>query len=274
MNDTILVTGATGTVGREVIHHLLAGGRPVRALTRRPEAADLPDGVEVVGGDLDDPATLHDALRGAAAVHLISVGSAGPVADPDGLASALRDAGVTRCTVLVDWDDEALVPALVGAGLTPTYLMPVEFMHNKLGDWAATVRAGDAVFEITDRPSPLVHETDIGAVAAAALTQGDLAGRHLALTGPEALRPSEQVAVIAEVTGRPVAFEQVDADEAARRWRAAGRDEAIIAFGIELAAFDPGEYAEVHPTVEQVLGRPATGFRTWVEAHADAFHRR
>ena len=267
----ILVTGATGTVGCEVVHHLRATGRRVRALTRRPDRADLPAGVGVVGGDLDDPGSLGPALDGVDAVHLISFGSNGTLADPVGLAAEIREAGVARCTVLVDWDDDALVPALSEAGLPVTHLLPVEFMANKVADWASVARAEGVVVEITDRPSPLVHETDIGAVAAVALTVTGWEDQTLVLTGPEALRPSEQVAILAEATGRPLRFEQRSPTEAAEHWRAAGVTEEMIAFKLELEAMDVGEFARVHDTVDRVLGRPATTFADWARSHADEF---
>lgn len=267
----ILVTGATGTVGREVVHHLLADGRRVRALTRRPERAELPAEVDVVRGDLDDPTSLGPALDGVEAAHLISFGSDGPLADPAGLAAALRDAGVARCTVLVDWDDDALVPALIEAGVPVTHLLPVEFMANKVDDWAGAARADGVVVEISDRPGPLVHETDIGAVAARALVAPELEGQQLVLTGPAALRPSEQVAILAEATGHDLRFELRSPDDAAAHWRAAGVPDEMVAFKVELAGMDLDGFGEVTDTVARVLGRPATSFASWAHANADRF---
>ena len=73
---TILVTGATGTVGRRVVEQLLERGEHVRAVTRDPARAEFPAGVDVVRGDLADPASLESALEGVTGVHLITFGGA------------------------------------------------------------------------------------------------------------------------------------------------------------------------------------------------------
>lgn len=270
---TMLVTGATGTVGRWVVHHLLDAGLPVRALSRTPERADLPSEVEVVGGDLDDVTTLVPALDGVTAVHLIAFGSRGTLTNGPAIVAALQDAGVERCTVLVDWDDTSLQPALDEAGFPWTHVMPVEFMANKLTDWADAVRTEGVVREVSDEPSALIHESDIGAVAAAALVSGRHVGEHLLLTGPEALTPTEQVAALAEATGRPLHFERMTPEEAAVRWRAEGLDEEMVAFKLELAGYRATDDTGAVPldTVERVTGRPALTFRQWAEEHADAF---
>ena len=149
-----LVAGATGNVGSEIARQLAAAGQPVRALTRHPEAADLPAGAVAVGGDLDQPATLAAALDGARGAFLLS-----GYADMPGLLAAVRDAGVERVVLLsasaADTGDmENAVAryhllseqAVRASGVAFTILRPRTFMSNTLR-WREQLAAGDVVRE-------------------------------------------------------------------------------------------------------------------------------
>ncbi|ORT59333.1 NAD(P)H-binding protein [Streptomyces sp. CB03238] len=272
-NHTNLVTGATGTVGRQVVAELLRLGQPVRALTRDPATADFPDGVEVVRGDLTDPDTLTAALDGATGLHLITFGGAyfAPLETGPHIMGLAREAGVRRVTVLNGGGPTPLEDAVRGSGLPWTVLMPVEFMGNAL-EWAEGIRTKDEVCEpFTGRLSAMVHEGDIGAVAAVALTEDGHAGQEYLITGPEVLTLQDKVDAIAAARGREIRLVELSEAEAVERWRAEGRPQDVIDFLVEVYRDTPLEGRTVLDTVEKVTARPARTFAQWARDHADAF---
>ncbi|MFJ8588497.1 NAD(P)H-binding protein [Streptomyces sp. NPDC093595] len=268
-----LVTGATGTVGRQVVAELLRLGQPVRALTRDPATAGLPEGVEVVRGDLTDPDTLAPALVGVAGLHLITFGGAyfAPLETGPRIVELAREAGVRRVTVLNGGGPTPLEDAVRASGLPWTVVMPVEFMSNAL-EWAEGIRTRDEVREpFTGRLSAMVHEGDIGAVAAVALTEDGHAGQEYLVTGPEVLTLRDKTEAIAAARGRAVRLVELSEAEAVARWRAEGRPQDVIDFLLDVYGNTPVEGRTVLDTVEKVTGRPARTFRQWAREHAEAF---
>lgn len=142
---TILVTGATGTVGRHVVDQLLKKGIKVRTISRNPEKADLPAGVEVVAGDLAIPESLEAALQGVTALHLLA-SSYNFQTDPKVVEMAER-AGVKRVSVLVSDTEGPVEEALANSGMEWTLLKPVEFMSNAIVDWQESIRLEGVVRE-------------------------------------------------------------------------------------------------------------------------------
>lgn len=270
----ILVTGATGTVGRQVVAELLARGHAVRALTRDPANAGLPAEAEVVQGDLTEPDSLIPALKDVTGLHLITFGGAyfAPLETGPRILEAARAAGVRRVTVLHGGGPSLLEDAVrAGEGVDWTVLMPVEFMANAL-EWADGVSASDEVREpFVSRLSAMVHEGDIGAVAAVALTEDGHGGQEYVITGPELLTVGDKVAAIAAARGRAVSLVELTEEEAVARWRAAGHPEDVIGFLLEAYGNTPEVGRTVVGTVEKVTGRPARTFAQWATEHADAF---
>ncbi|PPK98111.1 uncharacterized protein YbjT (DUF2867 family) [Kineococcus xinjiangensis] len=271
---TVLVTGATGTVGRPLVRRLLAGGSRVRALTRAPARAALPAGAEVVAGDLTDTACLPGLFDGATTAHLITFdgATAAPLADGEGIAGAAEAAGVRAVTVLRgDVEPSPLERAVRAGSLRWTALAPVEFMGNAL-EWADSVREEGVVREgFPDVPSAVVHEADIAAVAAVALTGDDHHGREHWLTGPQALTVPERVRILADVLGRDVRYVPLGRDEVVARWRAEGFSEEDVEFFLAMRTDPPEAGRTVLPTVEEVTGRPARTFAQWARENAAAF---
>lgn len=274
---TILVTGATGSVGRHVVEELVRRRAGVRALSRDPEKANLPEEVEVVSGDLAKPETLLPTLEGVTGVHLINFnggeyGNAALETGPEIVELAAK-AGVRKITVLCGGEEGSVERAVRDSSLEWTLLKPVEFMAGHDLDWGESIRAEGVVREpFVDRTSAVVHEADIGAVAAAVLAEGDCySGKTLVITGPEALTLSEKVKIIGAAVGKDIQLIELSEAQACEKWRAEGYPEELVEFLVSVYKDTPAEGYTVAPTVERVTGRPARTFAQWAAEHADAF---
>ncbi|WP_433513097.1 NAD(P)H-binding protein [Nonomuraea sp. CA-143628] len=273
---TILVTGATGTVGRLIVDELTRTGHQVRALTRDPAKADLPEGVEVVAGDLAEPGSLTTAFEGVEAVHLINFAGDdyAPLKTGEQIVELAVKSGVRKVTVLGGRADGPLEQALAASELEWTLLTPVEFMSNTLQWWAQTIKAEGAIREpFGGRLSAMVHERDIAAVAATVLTSDGHAGKSYTLTGPQAVTTTEKVRILSEAVGQEIRFVELSEAEARAKWRADGMGAETIEFLIGALGNTPEIGYTVVPTVEQVTGRAPRSFAEWAAEHATAFKR-
>jgi uncharacterized protein YbjT (DUF2867 family) len=275
---TIVVTGATGNVGRPLVSELAAAGARVRAVTRTPEAAGFPDGVEAVYSAVD-------ALPGATAVFLNSRALGGELADVVALA---RRSGVTKLVALsaINADDDfsrqpsrfrgdrnkEVEQLAVDSGLDWVSLRPAVFASNFVGMWSAQVRAGDVVGGpyAAASAAPIV-ETDIAAVAAQALLTDELVGQRIPLTGPQALTNSELVGTIGAVLGRRLRYLEVPADVVRQRFIGLGLGAEFADAYTAMLADALDKPALVTREVEKITGRPATSFAQWVSDHRDLF---
>jgi len=282
----VLVTGATGRVGRAVVAQLLGVGVPVRALTRRPAAAGLPAAVEVVAGDLTAPESLDAALQGVGAVFLLWTA-------PPGTAPAVveRLASHTRRVVFLSSPHKTPHPffqqpnpmarfhadverLIAAAGLKSTIIRPGMFASNAQFWWASAIRDGDVVrWPYGAAETAPVDERDIAAVAGRALYEDGHTGGDYVLTGPESLSQAEQVSVIGAALGRQIRFEELSPDEFRRetsgRWPGPVVDMLLAAWGATI-----GRPAFVTSTVSDVVGSPPRTFRQWVADHVTAFLER
>ncbi len=208
----ILVSGATGTVGRPLVTELITAGADVRALSRTPERAGLPPGVEVVPGDLGRPETLPPAVAGIERAFLLSGGPEGPEHDAN-LIAAAKQAGVAHVVILsvLGADHRADDPitrwhlageqAVVDSGMAWTILRPGAFMSNALM-WAPSIKAQGVVYApFAQAKTAAVDPADIAAVAAQALTGAGQDGRTYPLTGPELLSAADQVEILGAALG-------------------------------------------------------------------------
>jgi len=268
----ILVSGATGQVGRHLAAQLLEAGHTVRALSRNPARADLPNGVEAVAGDLTDSASLEAVFDGMDAIHLITFGGDDGEDLTNGaeILHLAERAGAGRVTVLGGWSPTSIEEALKASSLDWTILQPAEFMGNAL-DLAPEVRASRTVSLLAGYPSAVVHEADIAGVAAVALTTQGHAGNTYRLTGPEALTPAERTGLLAAAIGEPIKFVQLSEDAERKRLRGYGYQEDYVEFGIQLATNPPEAADTILPTIEEVTGCPARTFAQWAQEHADQF---
>ena len=266
---TILVTGATGNIGRRVVDHLVAAGAPaVRALTVDPGRAGLPAGVEVARGSLRRLDTLPAALDGVDRMYLA------PLAETvvDALALA-RQAGVVHVVDLSGehetwWGD--VTRAVEASGIEWTHLWPGDFMENSLS-WAPGIAAEHTVREPypQGRSAPTAMD-DIARVAAAALLTDTHRGAALSLTGPEMLTRVELVQRIGDALGEPVSFETVSRDQAVAEMSATMGANAAWYVETALAGLVDNP-AEVTTTVADVTGAPATTFAQWAIENVAAF---
>jgi uncharacterized protein YbjT (DUF2867 family) len=199
------------------------------------------------------------------------------------LLAAMRDAGVERVTL----QSSSAVPAgdmtnavaryhmlseqaVRDSGVAWTFIQPNSFMTNALR-WLPQMQAGDTIrLPFANVPIATIDPADIAAVAAAALTTDRHEGTTYRVSGPEALRPGEQVAILAKVLGRDLRFEAQSDEEAHAEMSASMPAEYVAAF---FSLFVDGTIDEstVLPTVEEVLGRPPRRFEDWARAHAGAF---
>jgi uncharacterized protein YbjT (DUF2867 family) len=263
------VTGASGNAGGAVVRALLDAGQPVRALVRR--AGALPDGADAVVGDLNRPETFADALDGVTGAFLLS-----GYERLDELLSNLAGARVVllSSSAAPSGDTSNAVAryhieserAVAASGLPYTFLQPNSFMSNVFR-WLPQLRDGDVVRQpFAGVAVAMIDPDDLGAVAAAALAGGH-EGRTYRLSGPESLRPAEQVAIVAQAIGRDVRFEP-QTDEQAREEMSQGMPPEYVDAFMRFFAGGELDESEVLPTVEQVTGRPPRSLAAWAAAHA------
>ncbi|GAA0236521.1 NAD(P)H-binding protein [Actinomadura nitritigenes] len=278
----ILVTGATGTIGTEVVRILAERGERVRAMTRNPQGSTLP--AEVVQGDFDDRASLDGAVSGADAVFLLDAPGPWIERHDRAMLDAARSHGVGRVVKLsaIGTGEDTEVRAggwhlpgerALRAGEADwTILRPSSFAANTL-HWAPMIRAGRPVANLTgDGAQGVVDPRDVAEVAVAALTAPDHAGRTYTLTGPELLSAPDQVATLEEVLGRPIGIVDVPPDVAKEQMIAAGRDPEFAEGAMRGQRFiAEGGNARLTGDVAAVLGRPARTYATWARDHRAAF---
>ena len=275
----ILVSGASGNVGRCVVRQLMAADEPVRVLTRDPSTARFPVGVEVVGGDLTDPASLAGAFDGITHMFFFTPANGGVAA-----VQAAAAGGVHRVVVLssaatqkadprinpIAARHDAVEKAVQAAGLSWTFLRPDSFAANVLA-WAPSIRSEGVVRAAYGRSlrNP-IHEQDVAAVATVALLQSGHEGKAYMLTGPVALTQIDQVEAIGVAIGRAVRFEewsrQQAFDDMTRRMPAEVAERLL-----DYAAKSVGHAPAVTSVVEDITGRPARAFSEWAQDHAADF---
>ncbi|HEX6444530.1 MAG TPA: NAD(P)H-binding protein, partial [Streptosporangiales bacterium] len=268
----------TGNVGRELVRILAADGERVLALTRDPVTAAVPSGATAVGGDLNDPGSLTDALAGVRAMFLLSGYRDLPI-----LLERAGRLGVERVVLLSgsaatarDTDNAvsgymlASESAVRGCGLAWTILRPVSFMSNTL-QWARQMRVGDTVrVPFAAVPAAVIDPFDIAAVAGIALRSGAHDARAYTLTGPEALSPADRLRQLSAVLGRRLRLVEQSNEQARAEMAATTPADYVHAF-FRFYAEGMLDEATPQPTVAEITGRPPRTFREWAQAHRAAF---
>ncbi|MBF6338214.1 NAD(P)H-binding protein [Nocardia abscessus] len=274
-----LVTGATGTVGRPLVRALAATGKPVRAVSRQP-ATGLPDSVEVV-----PPEAVEVAMAGVESLFVHPRATKDHVRELLELAAAR---GVERVVVMsaINADDEPahqpsryngdrnteVERAAITSGLPWVSVRPSSFAMNTLAMWRDQLTRGDIVYgPYASFAEAVIHEQDVADVLARAMWDETLLGRRIPVTGPEAVTLRQMVAAIGEALGRPLRYQEIPADIAARRMIEHGLGEGFVHALLDRYARELERTPMVTGEVAVVLGRPPRPFTTWVTDHRAAW---
>ncbi|OAH10885.1 NAD(P)H-binding protein [Streptomyces jeddahensis] len=278
----ILVTGATGTIGREVVRQLPADCA-VRVMARDPSRVERTGHrTELVAGDYTDPRSLDRALRGVSRAFVLTNRVGGD--DDARFVRAARAAGVRHlvkvsAAAVADVGADDLITRwhrtnedlLLSSGMQWTVLRPRSFMSNTLS-WATSIGSERVVRGLYGTSAnACVDPRDVAAAAVCALTEDGHEGRIYTLTGPEPISAVEQTAQLGRLLGSPLRFEELSLDRARallRERHPAAVAEALLASAERQRA---GAKAHVENTVLRLTGRPARSFRTWAEDHLAAF---
>ena len=284
MSTNILIVGATGTVGSELVTQLLGDGRTVRVLTRDPRKAAhrLGPRAEVVAGDLGDRASLMAALRGIETAFLATSPTPRLHEEEGNFIDAARDVNLRRLVKLAACGVEEAkdrihrchalsLERLRASGVPSVVLRPTIFMSNLFMD-AAAIKAGKLPSVFGDARVTFVDPKDVAELAARALVEPKYEGESWEFGGPEALTYDDLAATLTEVLGRRV--EHVRVELAAFREAAlqAGLPDFVVEAISESAPLaSTGKYAPTDDVVLRILGRRGSTFRGWVDRHRNEF---
>ncbi|MCL4560678.1 MAG: SDR family oxidoreductase [Chloroflexi bacterium] len=277
----ILITGASGTVGRELAQQLLETGRPIRVLTRDAQKLSTLKGrVDIAEGDLSQPETLYAALRGIDRLFLVTSSTQQDAY----VLQAGKEAGVRHIVKLSTF--EAVDPKMAEhvqwhrereelirfSGLAWTFLRPTMFMSAAL-DWAKTIREeGVFYFPGGEGRVPAIDPWDIAAVAAVALTKPGHEGQAYALTGPQNLSFGEMAQVLTRVLEKPIRYENISDETAVEGMRKAGLPEYVVEGLVgTFAVLRSGRLSYTTNDVARITGRTPRTFEAWCRVHKTAF---
>src|SRR5215204_2727127 len=282
----ILLTGATGNNGTEILKRLPTGEVPVRAMVRNREQASviaLPH-VEVVEGDFDRPVTLLAALAGVERAFLLTPSSERPESQQIAFIDAARQSGVAHVVKLSQFEADVNAPdrfrryhavveeALQASGLAYTILRPNLYMQGLL-NFRSTIATQNAFYAAAgDAKVSMVDVRDIADVAVAALTEPGHEGKIYELTGPQALTHAEMAEGLSEALGRQVTF--IDILPEAMR-------DAFLGFGVpewqadglveDYAHYRRGEAEAVTWGVQDAIGKAPRSFEEFACDYAPMF---
>jgi uncharacterized protein YbjT (DUF2867 family) len=291
MAKTILVTGATGTVGKEVVKQLSAKGQTIRAAARSAnddKTFGNLNGVQVVQLDYETPASLALALKGIDSLFLLTPFQSNMV---DLTSNLAREAKNARVKYIVK---QSVMGAEAEPGITPsrlhrqaekiieesqipfTFLRPNFFMQNFVNFFAQTIKNQDAFYLAAgDGKVSFVDVRDIAAVAVHSLVDGvgsQHEGKAYDITGGEALSYGQAAEVLSSEVGKKINYMNISNDDARKGMKDTGADDWTINSMIELFEIIRAGYASaVSPVVEQITGHKPVTFEQFAKDHAGAF---
>lgn len=278
----ILVTGATGNIGRELMPLLLEASQPIRVLVRdERKVAHLDTCVERMVGDWDKTETLLPALKGVERIFLVTY----EMRQDINVLEAAKRAGVQHMVKLSTleatehkiqvgkwhYEREELIRL---SGLDWTFLRPGMFMSNSIDWWAESIKGQGSVFFPGGKKGKVapVDPRDVAKVAAVALTQPGHHGQAYELTGSELFTIGEMVGVISRVLGKTIQYVDIPPIAAKLFMLKSGMDKTLVNALMEmLASLRRNEGAIVTDTVQCVTGQPPRTFEAWCREHSDAF---
>jgi len=283
----ILVTGATGRTGGALVRRLSATGIPVRALARsaaRAEGLSALPVVEIVEGDMAQPATLSEALRDVDRAMLISSADPTMLEVQSNFIDAAAAAGIEHVVklsgIIADLDSPFRFARMHGeierrleaSGMAFTHLRAGEFMQASFRQVPSILATGRLLLPMEDARIASIDVSDIAEVAAAVLTGSGHKGASYPLTGPEALSMADVAEKLSAATGNRIEYVNVGPEQATSAQLAAGMPPYTAEALAELfAERRKGKEAQVSPVVQTILGRPATSFEEFAVRHAAVF---
>ncbi|MGB6631669.1 MAG: NAD(P)H-binding protein, partial [Terriglobales bacterium] len=276
-----LITGATGDIGSRIVERLLQRNIRPRVLVRNQAKARSLFGerVDVFVGDLAEPASMRDALKGADAIYLVNVGPEIPRRDGS-VAVLAKEEGANRIVKLSSLDVEHGLAigawhekgeaAIRAVGIPFTFVRPTGFMSNLLA-WAHSIKTEKIVRSSTaDGRWPFIHSEDIAAVSVEALVSTNYVGQSLPITGPDSLTFGEATATIAEAIGERLKYQAISDEEAREHYsKVSGSQEETEAHVTLWRAIREGRLASVTHEVERILGRKPITLTQWAAENAD-----
>ncbi len=267
----IVVTGATGNVGRPLVQALKNAGEQVTAVSRRITEAN-----NAIQADLTNPETLKPALDGAKAIFLLTAADFLANGNLENVLEVIKEAGVPRVVLLSSQGvatkrhPSHLEDTVTRSGLDWTILRPGNFASNAF-QWAESIRTQRTMAApYADVALPAVDPQDVAEVAAAALRDPNHGGAIYTLTGPAAISPRQQAEAIEASLGEPVRFIELSREEA-RANMLAYMPPPVADSTLDILGAPTTEELQVSSDVQQVLGRPAHTFADWVSRNVTAF---
>ncbi|MCW3841992.1 NAD(P)H-binding protein [Micromonospora yasonensis] len=284
----IVVTGATGNVGRTLVRLLTEANAQVTAVSRNITESDVPPGARAISADLTKPATLRPALDGAEAMFLLISGDfVSAAGNPSDVVSDILDdaktSGLKRIVMLSSQGvatrpessshgstGGAIEDAVRRSGTDWTILRPGGFDSNAYA-WAESIRAQRAVAApFGDVGLPFIDPDDIAEVAAVTLLQDGHAGQIYELTGPALTSPRQRVEAISDALGQPIQFIEQTREEA-RAQMLQFMPEPVVETTLAIIGEPTPAEQRISPDVEQILGRAPRTFADWAQRHIAAF---
>jgi len=277
----ILVMGATGNVGSELVGQLAHANQPIRVFTRdERKVVHLDKSIERAIGDFDQPETLKKAVRGVEKIFLVTAETRQDI----NVIEAAWQAGVKHIVKIstdeVLWPDLLIIgrwnlereKVLETSGLAWTILRPGQFMSNALR-WTESVKKQNVViFPGGKGKTAPIDPADIAAVAKVALTQPGHEGKHYSLTGSELLTTAEQVQILSRMLGKRLRYINPPLFVARFFMRRAGLNPKLVDGLLTLAkAAAQGKFEYCNDMVAQITGQAPRTFEQWCQAHIDVF---
>jgi len=281
----ILITGASGNVGKEVLKQIVAAGAKVRAAFQTvTKAAAAPSGVEIVTMDYNQPQTLQAALKGVERVFLVGPPTPNLPALERKAVDEIKQSGVRQVVKLSAMGGrDAIFPRqhadsedyIKSSGVSYTFLRPNGFMQNFVTYNGATINTQNAFYGSQgDGKVSHIDLRDIAAVAVKTLTESGHEDKAYTLTGPEALSNARVAEILSEDTGREIRYVDLPAEQFKQSLLGAGLPEWSANALVDLQQFyRRGSASAVARDVEQLLGRKPISFEQFSLDYAQAFQR-
>jgi len=281
----ILITGASGNVGKEVLRQIAQTGAKVRAGFQNPSKAAAPSGVEIATVDYNQPETLRTALKGVDQVFLVGPPTAQLVEMERKAVDVIAQVHVRQLVKLSAMGGRQAIftrqhaeseDYIISTGIPYTFLRPNGFMQNMVNYNGPTINTQNAFYGTEgDGRVSQIDVRDVAAVAVKTLTQDGHVGKAYTLTGPEAVTNQEAAQILSEVLGREIRYINLSPEQLRPALLQAGLPEWGADALLDLQRlYREGKAAAVTQDVEQILGRKPTSFARCLRDYRDAFEVR